>query len=120
MSRGHRLLPPRASCDTGTLCDTQKALETQGTSEDSQLGTKVAQSWQLTGVHLTVIMGAPSPPPALLLWKQIHLNGNPSKDRVKRAPWVSVVVILPVLISFVFKWLMIKFCTDDKVLNKPS
>ena len=48
------------------LCDTQKTLENQGISEDSQLGTKVAQSWQLTGVHLPVIMGAPSPSPAPL------------------------------------------------------
>lgn len=64
-------------------------------------------------------MGAPSPPPAPSLWKELHLNGNPPKDQVKRAPWASVaVVILPVLISFVFKWL--KKCTDDNDLNKPS
>ena len=67
------------------LCDTRKALETQGISEDSQLGTKVAQSWQLTGVHLPVIMGTPSPPPAPLTleanspkWKPIQESGKES------------------------------------------
>lgn len=68
------------------LCDTQKTLENQGISEDSQLGTKVAQSWQLTGVHLPVIMGAPSPSPAPLTLEANSPKWKPIQGSAKESP----------------------------------